>query len=109
MTQVAHNSVTTNILLPVLAPLSCYTKINPIFLMLPMTLVTSFAFMLPVSTTPNTIVFEPSGMTTMDMIKFGFPLSLTCLGVTLIATNTYGFPLFDLDDFQNFVNCTNTI
>ena len=37
----------------------------------------------------------PSGMTTMNIIKFGFALSLTnaCLGVSLIATNTYDIPM----------------
>ena len=52
-------------------------------------LVTSFAFMLPCYAT------TPSGMTTMNIIKFGFALSLTnaCLGVSLIATNTYDIPM----------------
>jgi sodium-dependent dicarboxylate transporter 2/3/5 len=44
-------------------------RINPIYLMLPVTLCCSYAFMLPVATPPNAIVYSASGMKTSEMVR----------------------------------------
>ncbi len=69
ITEVTSNVATANILLPVLAELAKSTHTNPLYLMIPATVTCSFAFMLPVATPPNAIVFSASGMNTGDMIK----------------------------------------
>lgn len=69
VTQVASNVATASMLLPVLLQLSSVLAINPLYLMLPSTLVSSLAFLLPVSTAPNAIVHAASGMSTWDMMK----------------------------------------
>ena len=71
ITQVASNAATASMLLPVLLQLSQQLELNPLYLMLPATLTTSLAFMLPVSTAPNALVFAASGMRTIDMLKAG--------------------------------------
>jgi sodium-dependent dicarboxylate transporter 2/3/5 len=58
-------------LLPVLLQLSQQLELNPLYLMLPATLTTSLAFMLPVSTAPNAIVAAAGGMSTSSMLKPG--------------------------------------
>lgn len=99
LTQVASNVASASILIPILSELGQSTNTNPLLLMLPPTLVTSFAFMLPVSTPPNAIAFGPSGMRAVDMLKVGFVMNVICMAVTLAATYTYGFPLFDLGSY----------
>ena len=54
--QVASNVATASMLLPVLLQLSAQLGLNPLYLSLPATLVSSLAFLLPVSTAPNAIV-----------------------------------------------------
>ena len=72
VTEVTSNVATANILLPVLAELAKSTNTNPLYLMIPATVTCSYAFMLPVATPPNAIVFSASGMNTIDMIKVTF-------------------------------------
>ena len=112
LTQVASNSATANILLPIITPLVCVSEsINPLLLMLPPTLTTSFSFMLPVSTPPNAIAYEPSRMTPLEMMKVGAPMNILCFVITLAASYTYGYPLLDLDVFPDYAkpSCNETL
>lgn len=68
VTEVTSNVATANILLPVLAELSTATGTNPLYLMIPATVTCSYAFMLPVATPPNAIVYSASGMKTSEMV-----------------------------------------
>ena len=66
--------------------------------MLPATLTASCAFMLPVSTAPNAIVFEAGKMKTWDMIKTGFGMNVITMLVIVGCISTYGVPMFSLND-----------
>ncbi|KAJ8312942.1 hypothetical protein KUTeg_010315, partial [Tegillarca granosa] len=55
--------------------------VHPIYIMLPSAISTSFAFMLPVATPPNTIVFSYGYLKVIDMVKIGFVLNLLCVVV----------------------------
>lgn len=66
VTQICSNAASATMLLPVLRDCALEIGMNPLYLMLPPTLVTSFAFMLPVSTGPNAVCFGPSGLTTFQ-------------------------------------------
>jgi sodium-dependent dicarboxylate transporter 2/3/5 len=61
---------------------------NPLLLMLPAALNASFAFMLPVATPPNAIVFSSSWINIRTMAKTG--LSMNFLGVVLVTAMMYG-------------------
>ncbi|XP_023349618.1 solute carrier family 13 member 5 isoform X3 [Eurytemora carolleeae] len=102
ITQVASNAATASMLLPVLLQLSQQLHLNPLYLMLPATLTTSLAFMLPVSTAPNAIVFAASGMRTVDMLKAGVGLTFITVFVTVGWTASVGIPIFSLDDFPDW-------
>ena len=67
-TEVTSNVATCSILLPVLKNLAVSLKIHPLYLLLPVTLACSYAFMLPVATPPNAIVYSASGMSTSEMV-----------------------------------------
>jgi sodium-dependent dicarboxylate transporter 2/3/5 len=69
--------------LPVLAALGTAIEVNPLLLMIPATLSASCAFMLPVATPPNAIVFGTGEVTMADMIRGGIVLNL--IGVILIT------------------------
>jgi len=46
-------------------------RVNPLYLMLPVTVAASFAFMLPVATPPNAIVFAYGHLKILDMVSVG--------------------------------------
>ncbi|KAK2714267.1 Na(+)/citrate cotransporter-like isoform X2 [Artemia franciscana] len=106
VTEVASNTATANILLPVLAKMCELIGVNPLYLMLPATVTCSYAFMLPVATPPNAIVFTVGKMKVMDMVKTGFVMNLLCILVLFIITETFGVFLFDIKTFPTWANAT---
>ncbi len=96
MTEVTSNVATASIILPVLAALSQAIGIHPFLLMIPATMAASCAFMLPVATAPNAIVFASGKLHIADMARAGFLLNV--LSSTLIGLLAYFFlgEVFDL-------------
>ncbi|PLX01981.1 MAG: sodium:dicarboxylate symporter [Marinilabiliales bacterium] len=96
LTELTSNTATTEMLLPVLAGLSVSVNVNPLLFMLPATISASMAFMLPVATPPNAIVFGSNRITVMQMAKNGFILNI--IGAIIITLFTYfwGMEVFDL-------------
>lgn len=97
LTELTSNTATTEMLLPVLAGISVSVEINPLLLMLPATLSASMAFMLPVATPPNAIVFGSNKLPIGEMVKTGFILNLVGVVVITLATYYWGAYLFDID------------
>lgn len=87
LTELTSNTATTEMLLPVLAGLSVSVGVHPLMFMLPATVSASMAFMLPVATPPNAIVFGSNKLRIMQMAKTG--LILNILGAVLITLITY--------------------
>lgn len=87
LTELTSNTATTEMLLPILAGLSVSVQINPLLFMLPATLSASMAFMLPVATPPNAIIFGTNRLRVMEMAKTGFVLNI--LGAIVITLATY--------------------
>ncbi len=86
LTELTSNAATTASLVPVLAALAPGLGIHPYLLIFPATIAASCAFMLPVATPPNAIVFGSGKITTKQMMKAGFWLNLISIFlVTLIA------------------------
>ncbi|MFT7623110.1 MAG: sodium-dependent dicarboxylate transporter 2/3/5 [Myxococcota bacterium] len=83
LTEITSNTATTTILMPVLAAVCKEQGINPSDLMLPAALSASCAFMLPVATAPNAIVFGSGRVTMGDMLKNGLAINLA--GVVVIT------------------------
>ena len=82
VTEVASNTATANILVPILSQMSLSLCSNPIYLTLTAAVTCSYAFMLPVATAPNAIVFGASTMKTSDMMKAGFIMNVICVLTT---------------------------
>merc|ERR1719244_1484397 len=102
ITNVASNTATANVLVPILAKMAVTMCINPIYLTLPAGVVCSYAFALPVATAPNAIVFGHSTMKTADMMKAGFVMNLICVITLSISINSYAVPLFGLNEFPEW-------
>ena len=96
LTELTSNTATTEMLLPVLAGLSISTGINPLLLMLPATISASMAFMLPVATPPNAIVFGSNKITVMEMARTGIVLNLIGVIVITLVTYYWGSWVFDI-------------
>lgn len=79
LTELTSNLATTATFLPVMAAIALQDKIDPLLLCVPITLAASFAFMLPVATAPNAIVFASGKLTIPQMARAGFFLNLTGL------------------------------
>lgn len=87
LTEVTSNTATASLLLPVLGALSQALEMPPLLLMVTATLCASFAFMLPVATPPNAIVFASRCIGIRQMARAG--LWLNIIGVFLITAFVY--------------------
>ena len=86
LTELTSNTATSTIILPVIGATAVVAGFHPLMLMLPATLSASFAFMLPVATPPNAIVFGSGWVTIPAMSRAGFALNLIgAVLVTLLA------------------------
>lgn len=96
LTEVTSNTATVEALLPIMAGLAMSIEENPLLFMLPATVAGSMAFMLPVATPPNAIIFGTRRLRVMQMAKTGFILNL--IGVVVVSLVTYylGTELFEI-------------
>jgi sodium-dependent dicarboxylate transporter 2/3/5 len=87
LTEITSNTATTSLLMPILAAASLGAGFEPALLMLPAALSASCAFMLPVATGPNAIVFGTGQITVEQMVREGFILNL--IGIVVITSVVY--------------------
>jgi len=86
LTELTSNLATTATLLPVVGAIALQAGVAPIVLTVPITIAASCAFMLPVATPPNAIVFATGAISIPQMVRAGFVLNLIgIIMVTLIA------------------------
>lgn len=102
LTELTSNTATTQMILPILASVSVAVGANPLLLMIAATISASMAFMMPVGTPPNTIVFAGSRLKISDMAKTGFVLNI--LSVIIISFMVYyvGTLIFKLNIFPDW-------
>jgi len=103
LTEVASNTATISLSLPIMASLSQAIEAHPLLLLIPTTVAASCAFMLPVSTPPNAIVYGSGRIPIMKMVIAGIWLDI--LSIVLLTGFVYtlghmafgvldGFPLW---------------
>ena len=97
LTELTSNTATTEMILPILASVAVVTGAHPLLLMIPATMSASCAFMMPVATPPNAIVFGSNRFSIAEMARAGIFLNL--IGVLVISTVVYtlGLVVFDID------------
>lgn len=87
LTETTSNTATTILLMPILASAALGAGLDPKLLMVPAAMSASCAFMLPVATAPNAIVFGSGYITITDMVREG--LMLNAIGVVVITLVCY--------------------
>jgi sodium-dependent dicarboxylate transporter 2/3/5 len=93
LTELTSNIATTATFLPVVGAIAIEAGYDPIILAVPVTLAASCAFMLPVATPPNAIVFGSGMLTIPRMARAGLALNL--IGIVLVSAVAYKLaPIF---------------
>jgi sodium-dependent dicarboxylate transporter 2/3/5 len=97
LTELTSNTATAEMILPIMAAAAVALEINPLILMIPLTISASCAFMMPVATPSNAIVFGSGRVTIGQMARIGVFLNL--FGVLVVVTVFYlvGTEVFDID------------
>jgi len=87
LTEITSNLATTAMLLPVLAPLALNIDVHPFVLMVGAATAASCAFMLPVATPPNAVVFGSGYLRIPDMVSKGFLMNI--ISIVLLTLLVY--------------------
>jgi len=96
LTEVTSNTATTQMVLPILASVAVDIQLNPLLLMIPATLSASCAFMMPIATPPNAIVFGSGRIKIAEMAKTGLLINL--IGIIMITLLYFVGPaIFGID------------
>jgi len=83
LTELTSNTATSQMILPILASVAVAMKVNPLVLMIPATVSCSCAFMLPVATPPNAIIFGSNRLKIIEMARVG--VFINFIGVPIIT------------------------
>ena len=96
LTELTSNTATSAMVMPILSAVAVGLGQSPLLLIVPAAIAASCAFMLPVATPPNAIVFGSGYVTIPQMAKSGFGLNI--IGIILVVLCTYllVIPLFDV-------------
>lgn len=84
LTEITSNLATTAMLLPVLAPMAISLEVHPYLLLVSATVAASCAFMLPVATPPNAVVFGSGYLRIPDMVNKGIWMNLISILLVLL-------------------------
>lgn len=87
LTEVTSNSATASLFIALMVSLATSLAVSPLVLMITVAVASSFAFMLPVATPPNAIVFGSGYLTIPQMARVGFWLNL--LGILFLTAMAY--------------------
>ncbi|MDT0648012.1 DASS family sodium-coupled anion symporter [Zunongwangia sp. F260] len=108
ITELTSNLATTAMLLPILAPIAINLDLNPYLLLVGTTVAASCAFMLPVATPPNAVVFGSGYLRIADMVKTGLWMNIISI-ILLTAAVYFLLPLlWDFDPFKYPVRLETT-
>ncbi|MFQ5751681.1 MAG: SLC13 family permease, partial [bacterium] len=96
LTELTSNTAMTTIFMPILASTAVAMHTHPYLLMIPATISASCAFMLPVATPPNAIIFGSGYVSMSSMTKAGLVINL--IGALLITALVYllAIPIFNI-------------
>jgi sodium-dependent dicarboxylate transporter 2/3/5 len=94
LTELTSNTATAAMVMPILSAVAIGLGQSPLLLIVPAAIAASCAFMLPVATPPNAIVFGSGYVTIPQMVKSGFGLNIIGIVLTVAVTYLLVIPLF---------------
>ena len=100
VTEITSNMATTALMLPILASLANAIDVHPYFLLVGATVAASCAFMLPVATPPNAIVFGSGHLKIKDMVGKGLWLNIVSIIILTLAVYFILPMLWDFPDLS---------
>ena len=98
LTEFTSNTASTQLVLPILASAAVAQQLHPMILMIPATFAASMAFMMPVATPPNAIVFGSERIRVSQMCRAGLWLNLVSIVVVTLFLYWVAAPVFGFDD-----------
>lgn len=96
MTEIMSNVALTAVLVPVVAGVAVGLNENPLWMTIPVTIASSCAFMLPMATPPNAIVFASGHIKVSQMVRVGIWLNLIAILLLVLLANTVLPYIFDI-------------
>ncbi|MDV2684257.1 DASS family sodium-coupled anion symporter [Alkalihalophilus lindianensis] len=93
LTEITSNTATATMIIPVVASLALALNIHPFALMIPCAMAANCAFMLPVGTPPNAIIFGTGKLKIVEMVRVGFLINLIAAFLIVLAVY-FMVPLF---------------
>ncbi|XP_052799435.1 Na(+)/dicarboxylate cotransporter 3-like [Mya arenaria] len=113
VTEVVTNTATCTLVLPIIAELALSIGVNPLYLMIPTAVATSYAFMLPVATPPNAMVYVLGYFSMTEMMRAGFVMNILSVLILTLGVNTWGAEYFGLKElptaFTDLISNQTTI
>ncbi|PAE07244.1 anion transporter [Terribacillus saccharophilus] len=97
LTEITSNTATATMILPVMASLALALDVHPYAIMVPAAMAANCAFMLPVGTPPNAIIFASGKITIAEMVRTGFVLNIFTLILVILGVFALVGPLWGLD------------
>lgn len=101
LTEITSNTATATMILPVVAALAIALDVHPFALMIPCAMAANMAFMLPVGTPPNAIMFGTGKLKIIEMVKTGFFVNIVAT-IIIIFGVYYAVPLVWGIDLTSF-------
>ncbi|MCD8553566.1 DASS family sodium-coupled anion symporter [Seleniivibrio sp.] len=96
LTELTSNTATAAMVMPILSAVAIGLGQDPLLLTIPAAIAASCAFMLPVATPPNAIVFGSGYVTIPQMVKSGFGLNILGIIITVLIVYLIAVPLFGI-------------
>lgn len=96
LTEMTSNTATSAMVMPILSAVAVGLGQNPLLLVVPAAIAASCAFMLPVATPPNAIVFGSGYVTIPQMARSGFGLNFIGIILAVVVTYLLVIPVFDV-------------
>jgi len=97
LTEVTSNTATTAVLLPVIASAGVAAGLDPLLVMVPATMAASAAFMLPVATPPNAVVFSSRCVPISAMVRAGIWINLLAVALITLVFQLWVRPLWGIE------------
>ena len=97
LTEMTSNAATTATFLPIVAAAAQAMEVDPLKFVIPATLAASCAFMMPVATPPNAIVFGSGEITIPQMVRAGIWVNVVALVLIVVLVLTLGGPLLGIE------------
>jgi len=96
LTELTSNTATAAMVMPILSAVAIGLGQNPLLLVVPAAIAASCAFMLPVATPPNAVIFGSGYVTIPQMAKSGFGLNIMSIVAVTVLTYALVIPFFNV-------------